>query len=70
MSGCQKRAYASAAEANEDARRIQKTPKTSMARGGSGRKTRPYLCPLCGLFHLTSQSKVEARRFDRKKGRR
>jgi hypothetical protein len=70
MSGCSKRAFASRAEAREHVRHTAKTARSYDGSAGNSRKLRPYLCPLCGLWHLTSQTEAERRRIQRKLGLR
>jgi hypothetical protein len=55
MSSCQKIRFQSRGEAKE-------RDRDRRARGGQAKKTRPYLCPACGGWHLTSVPKTMARR--------
>lgn len=58
---CQKIPYQSREEAQEDARYIRMQRRYFSKRLGrvakSGRKLRPYHCPRCGCWHLTTRKK-------------
>lgn len=66
--GCQKIPYASRGAAVDDARVVRMAYRNSRnvrAKGGakSGRKLRPYKCPFCGAWHLTSKRKYRSKRL-------
>lgn len=58
---CQKVPYQSRKEALEDARQIRINrnhfSKRVATRPKSGRKLKPYLCPVCDVWHLTTRKK-------------
>lgn len=59
---CSKIPYHTRDEAVRDAKMVQMAYRNSRnlrRRGGakSGRKLRPYLCPFCNFWHLTSKRK-------------
>lgn len=70
MSVCGKSAFSSRGEARDHARYIAKARQSHDGSAGGNRKLRPYLCPGCGLWHLTSQTGAEKRRIQRNLGQR
>lgn len=58
---CRKISFASIKDAKVEIHRMNHSPKHIKENLGS--KSRPYKCPICGSFHLTTMSKSENRRL-------
>ena len=68
---CNKMSFETAKDAREQ---ISKGNRAKNRGAYSNKKYRPYLCPCCDKWHLTTQTKIEARRsakeYDKKNAER
>lgn len=62
---CRKISFASVKDAKVEIHRMNHSPKYNKENLGS--KSRPYKCPICGNYHLTTMSKAETRRVKKQR---